>query len=150
MTYDSRPDTYAHIKNVQKFLARYIEEIVWRINRHDESKLEEPEKSMYDEFTPKLRGMTYGSDEYKECLKAMGPALQHHYQYNEHHPEHYESGINGMNLLDILEMLADWKAAGMRHADGSMAQSLEVNRKRFNIDDQLFEVIKNTIEILRW
>jgi hypothetical protein len=114
------------------------------------SKLEEPEKSMYDEFTPKLRAMTYGSDEYKQMLAAMGPALQHHYVNNTHHPEHYSNGVNGMSLLDLIEMLADWKAAGMRHADGSMAQSLEVNRKRFGMSDQLYEIFVNTVKELGW
>jgi len=35
--------------------------------------------------------MTYGSDEYKECLKQMGVALRHHYLHNRHHPEFWES-----------------------------------------------------------
>src|SRR3990172_12749776 len=113
MTYDSRSDTYEHIHNVQTFIEMYIEHLLWRMTKHDNSKLQEPEKSMYDEFTPKLRGMTYGSDEYKECLKQMGGALKHHYENNSHHPEHFPNGINGMTLLDLIEMLADWKAAGM-------------------------------------
>ena len=150
MSYDSTQDTQEHIKHVQGFLSDVIGNLSARQLIHDGSKLVEPEKSMYDEFTPKLRGMTYGSDEYKECLKQMGVALKHHYEVNSHHPEHYENGINGMNLLDVIEMLADWKAAGMRHADGSMAQSLEVNRKRFGISDQLFEIIQNTVQNLGW
>lgn len=150
MAYDSTTDTALHILNV----SRQIEEIEANIDKrkrsHDKSKLREPEKPMYDEFTPKLRDLTYGSDEYKECLKAMGPALQHHYQENDHHPEHFENGINGMSLLSIIEMLADWKAASARHADGSIMQSLDVNRKRFNISDQLFEIIQNTVKELNW
>ena len=89
MKYDSRPDTYEHIKTVQHYLHRFIEEFLWRMKRHDESKLQEPEVGMYDEFTPKLRALTYGSQAYKDRLKEMGPALEHHYAHNEHHPEHY-------------------------------------------------------------
>lgn len=150
MNYDSKHDTIDHIGKVMDLLEKIVINLESRSARHDASKLEGPEKSMYDEFTPKLRAMTYGSDEYKECLKAMGPALKHHYEANSHHPEHYENGINGMSLLDLIEMLADWKAAGMRHADGSIAQSLEVNRKRFGMSDQLFEIFQNTVRELGW
>jgi hypothetical protein len=150
MSYDSTDDTKDHIEKVRGFLSDVQGNIAARQLIHDGSKLEEPEKSMYDEFTPKLRGSTYGSDEYKGFLKDMGAALQHHYQVNSHHPEHYPNSINGMSLLDVVEMLADWKAAGMRHANGNITQSLEINRKRFNISDQLFEIIQNTVKELGW
>jgi hypothetical protein len=105
---------------------------------------------MYDEFTPKLRDSTYGSDEYKGFLKDMGAALQHHYANNSHHPEHYPNGINGMSLLDVIEMLADWKAATSRHADGDIQKSLEINKARFGISDQLAEMLANTVKELGW
>lgn len=150
MSYDSTKDTELHIQNVRTllvFIQRNIEE---RWLHHDDSKLQEPEKSMYDEFTPKLRAMTYGNGEYKQTLRDMGPALKHHYENNSHHPEHYSNGINGMSLLDLIEMLADWKAAGMRHADGNMQQSLEVNKQRFAISNQLAEIFQNTVKELDW
>jgi len=150
MTYDSTQDTKEHIKNVRELLETIQGHLTARQWNHDGSKLEEPEKSMYDEFTPKLKDSTYGSDEYKSFLKDMGVALQHHYQVNSHHPEHFENGINGMSLLDLIEMLADWKAAGMRHANGNITQSLEINRKRFGMSDQLFEIFQNTIKELGW
>jgi hypothetical protein len=150
MTYDSTKDTEEHIKTVRGFLGDVVGDLSARSLIHDGSKLEEPEKSMYDEFTPKLRSSTYGSEEYKDFLKDMGAALQHHYAVNSHHPEHYPNGVNGMSLLDVIEMLADWKAAGMRHANGNITQSLEINRKRFNISDQLFEILQNTVKELGW
>jgi hypothetical protein len=150
MQYDSKKDTQEHIENVRKLLYKVVSELCVRYTHHDDSKLEEPEISMYDKFTPKLRTMTYGSDEYKECLKQMGPALKHHYENNSHHPEHYPNGVNGMSLLDLIEMLADWKAAGMRHADGNMQQSLEVNKQRFGMSDQLAEIFQNTVKELDW
>ena len=150
MSYDSTNDTVEHIRQVQYYFGKVLSNLSRRAWDHDESKLKEPEKSMYDEFTPKLRGSTYGSEEYKGFLKDMGPALQHHYEHNSHHPEHYPSGIAGMSLLDLIEMLIDWKAAGMRHADGGMQQSLEINRKRFDMSDQLFEIFQNTVRELEW
>jgi hypothetical protein len=148
--YDSRKDTLDHIEKVKGFLREVDANIGARAHIHDESKLEEPEKSMYDEFTPKLRELTYGSDEYKEVLKQMGIALEHHYKSNSHHPEHYEYGIEGMSLLDLIEMVADWKAATMRHADGDLRKSLHINKERFHISDQLYEIIVNTVKEMDW
>ena len=148
--YESTTETLKHIKQVSTFLWHVICVIGKRITLHDASKLQEPEKSMYDKYTPLLRSMTYGSDEYKATLKEMGVALNHHYQVNTHHPEHYPNGINGMSLLDLIEMLADWKAASLRHADGNILDSLEINKARFGISDQLHEVLKNTIIEMGW
>ena len=150
MTYDSTADTRSHIIAVQDYLMTVIDNLEQRSMVHDDSKRHPPEKPMYDEFTPKLRDLVYGSDEYKECLKRMGPALAHHYANNTHHPEHYPNGINGMSLLDLIEMLADWKAAGMRHSTGSIEKSLEINRTRFGMSDQLFEIFQNTVRELEW
>jgi hypothetical protein len=125
-------------------------EIGLRVTHHDESKLQEPEKSMFDEFTPKLRDSTYGSDEYKGFLAQMGEALQHHYANNRHHPEHFENGVAGMTLVDLVEMLADWKAATERHADGDLGKSLEIQKERFGISDQLSSILHNTAVEAGW
>ena len=148
--YDSATETLKHIKQVGEFLWQVIYVIGKRITHHDASKLQEPEKSMYDRFTPILRSLTYGSDEYKATLKEMGAALRHHYEVNSHHPEHYPNGIDGMSLIDLIEMLADWKAASMRHDDGDILKSLEINRYRFGMSDQLFEIFKNTLIEMGW
>lgn len=93
MSYDSRQDTIDHICEVRARLYEVVEELRRRGRDHDESKLEPPEKEIFDAFTPKLAETTYGSDEYKAALAAMGPALAHHYAHNAHHPEHGETGI---------------------------------------------------------
>lgn len=148
--YDCTDDVIEHQENVRKFLRQIIADLVERQIHHDESKLREPEKSIFDEYTPKLRELTYGSDEYEECRKQMGVALQHHYEHNRHHPEHFEWGVSEMTLIDLIEMLADWKAATLRHADGNIRKSLHINTERFNIEDQLYNVLANTIKDLDW
>lgn len=148
--YDSKKDTEQHIENVRSLLSEIILELTKRAQNHDASKLVNPEKAMFNEYTPLLRELTYGSDEYKSTLIKMGAALEHHYQNNSHHPEHFENGVRDMSLLDVVEMLADWVAATRRHADGSIRDSLVINRKRFGLSDQLYEIICNTAVEMNW
>lgn len=150
MSYDSRQDTYDHIREVQGNLLDVVLNLRLRSTMHDASKLQDPEKMLFDEWTPKLKELTYGSDEYKTALASMGPALAHHYEVNSHHPEHYPNGIAGMSLFDVIEMLCDWCAAAKRHADGDLTKSLEINRKRFGIDNQLSTILENTRKELGW
>lgn len=141
-------ETWKHIHRVKCLLDKCVRDLLERGEKHDQSKLEPPEVSLFTEFTPKLAGCTYGSAEYNAFKEAMGPALAHHYANNSHHPEHYKSGINDMNLLDIVEMLCDWKAASERHNDGNIRKSIEINSNRFGISPQLTKILENTADLL--
>ena len=144
MSYDSKADTLLHIKRVNQLMTEAATELIRRANCHDNSKLESPEKELFDEFTPKLKNTTYGSDESKEHPKGLKVALDHHYANNSHHPEHYENGVNGFDLFDLIEMFFDWKAATERHADGDIMKSIEINKDRFNLSPQIQDILKNT------
>lgn len=148
--YDSTQDTQEHIGKVRRYLQQMRIEIHCRGVEHDRSKFLSPEKEIFDAVTPKLKTLTYGSDEYKAALVEMGEALTHHYANNSHHPEHFENGVNGMSLFDVMEMLCDWKAASERHADGNLGKSLEINRVRFGISDQLCQILINTAIAMGW
>jgi len=194
--YDSKPDTLKHIQTVQAFLLAFRLDLVTRAKNHDASKLESPEKEAYDILTPRLAGLTYGSDEYRASLREMKPAIQHHYAANSHHPEHYKfwvcpvcqtffrddevsvathlveeirlcplcckhgtimecslepaPGIYGFDLLDLVEMLCDWKAASLRHADGDILKSIEHNVERFNLEPQVASILRNTVTRMGW
>jgi len=143
--YDSTIDTKKHIKRVRELLIEAMTELNYRGNKHDNTKLRSPEKTGFDEYTPKLKKTTYGSDEYKECLKGLGKILTHHYKHNSHHPEHYKNGIDDMDIFDIVEMLFDWKAASERHKDGDIYKSIKQNKERFNMSPQLVKIFENTI-----
>ncbi len=149
-TYDSRPETYAHSQRVGELMIQLVKDALDRSTKHDLSKTEPPELEVIDEYTPKLKDTTYGSDEYKQHLVGMDEALQHHYLVSRHHPEHHVGGIDGMNLVDLIEMIADWKAATERHADGDLATSLKINRSRFKISDQLQSILENTARDYGW
>ena len=140
-------ETWKHINNVELFLSIFCGNLIERGKEHDRSKLERPEVEVFTIYTPKLKGTTYGSDEYKQYLKEMKVALDHHYKNNRHHPEHFENGINDMNLLDLIEMFCDWKAATLRHADGDMKESIKINAERFKLSGQLEQILMNTVNL---
>jgi len=137
-----------HIKHVKKYLRIITKKLKDRGLKHDQSKMEDPEVAIFAEYTPKLKKSTYGSDEYNNFLNEMKVALDHHYAQNRHHPEHFKSGIDDMNLVDLIEMLCDWKAATLKHNDGNILKSLDINSKRFNMSPQTYNILKNTVEQL--
>ena len=146
--YDSKQDTLQHINRVKDLLEGVAVELVQRGHNHDASKLENPEKELFDTYTPLLKQLEYGSDEYKESLEKLKPALEHHYANNSHHPEYYENGVDDMDLFDVVEMLCDWKAATERTKNGDIYKSIEINQKRFNLSPQLTKILLNTIDKL--
>ena len=78
----------------------------------------------------------------------MKVAIDHHYANCRHHPEHFAKGINEMTLVDLIEMLADWKAASERQNNGNILKSIEMNAQRFGYDDQLKQILLNTVRML--
>lgn len=137
-----------HIETVRNAIGMVIKELVTRQERHDQSKLQSPEMELFDEHTPKLRGVTYGSPEYKATMKELSVAIKHHNANNSHHPEHYANGIKDMSLIDLIEMLCDWKASSMRHNDGNILKSIDMNQDRFGYSDELKQILKNTAKWL--
>lgn len=146
---DSRPETYRHIQEVQRLLNRAIVELLARSEGHDQSKLVSPEVEVLDRFTPQLATVEYGSPEYHATLRAMLPGLEHHYAVNRHHPEfHSRVGIHGMDLIDLVEMLCDWIAAGKRSPNGDPRRSILINQARFGYGDELRHILENTLPLL--
>ena len=147
---DSTQDTLAHRQLVVDFATDFCTDIMDRAERHDESKLHEPEKERFD-FVGTHQHLSKhqcGSDEYKKSLEYLGPALDHHYEVNDHHPQHFEDGIDGMNLMQFVEMWLDWLAACKRNKNGNIRQSLEVNKDRFGLSEQLYHILLNTADVV--
>lgn len=146
IVYDSREDTLQHSMLVRKYISAIIEELNKRKDVHDISKLLLPEKEAFDTVVPKLKNLIYGSEEYHAATKELGEALKHHYACNSHHPEHWIDGVLAMDLVDIIEMLCDWMAAGERHEPKTgIHKSMDINKKaRFKLGEQLAQVLLNT------
>lgn len=149
MSEDSRPDTWRHIWQVQGLLYGAAMELLRRAHEHDQSKLVEPELTGFDYWRRKLDEVEHDSPEYKAHLKEMDELLAHHYEHNRHHPEHFDNGIHGMNLIDLLEMLCDWLAAARRQEDvplNSVADYIRGGaRERFGYGDEIEGLLLATL-----
>ncbi len=142
-------DTQNHIHRVRELLSKCIINLIDRSNEHDLSKLRSPEVEGFTQHTASLAASTYGSQEYKDKISGdLKVAIQHHYANNSHHPEHWKDGINDMDLLDMTEMLCDWKAASERHNNGNILKSIEINADRFGMSPQLTRIFENTAKAL--
>lgn len=141
-------ETINHINQVRKYIRFFTDRLTSRGEAHDASKLESPEVELFAKHTDKLANLDYGSDEYKAELEILKPALEHHYAVNRHHPSHFAAGINDMNLIDLVEMVADWKASSERQNNGNLLKSIELNAQRFDIDKQLMQILINTAKLM--
>jgi hypothetical protein len=119
-----------------------IHHLMRRIPEHDASKFVDPEKSIYDAYPGRA---PYGTKEYGARLLKMRAALEHHYEHNRHHPEHFAEGIDGMSLIDVFEMLLDWYAVALRFG-GNIRESIEINTERFSLGPQLKAILLNTVQ----
>lgn len=140
-------ETMRHIERVRNLLNVFVVELLRRGELHDQSKLGSPEVEALTANTARLAGLTYGSAEYKANFDSpdMRAYVEHHYANNRHHPQFHKRGVNDMTLVDVLEMLVDWKAASERHTDGNIRKSIEVNTERFGLSPQLATILENTV-----
>ena len=147
---DVMRETLEHVRRVGELMLDAIENLQRRAVRHDDSKFSAEEFESFAQETPTLKGLAYGSDEYREALRRIKPAIKRHYSQNRHHPEHHEGGIKDMNLLDLIEMLADWRAATERHDDGDLRKSIDHNAERFGYGDDVKRHLLLTAAALGW
>lgn len=142
--YDSTEDTMKHKNNIVKVATPILQEFEDRITHHDDSKLQTPEKPCYDKYIPMLKTAKYGTKEYYEIRAHMATeGLDHHYKVNRHHPEHFRNGCKDMNLVDLIEMLCDWKAASLL-SDTSFEKGFESNCQRFHISGDVKDLLWRT------
>lgn len=143
--YDSTKDTMEHKNRINLVMNELIKELIYRRNHHDDSKLESPEKEAYDMYIPLLQKVEYGSREYDIIKQRMAKTcLNHHYEMNRHHPEHFpNSDISNMTLVDLLEMFCDHLAASMK-SDTEYEKGEEINKDKYHYSDDIYKILINT------
>jgi len=143
----SKATILQHNHDVGVLMLRFVQQLIDRAQVHDATKLEEPEFSQHKEYTDQAQGVKFGSEEYNKLRQKFQLIHEYHFDRHRHHPEHFPNGINDMNLVDLIEMMCDWKAASVWYK-GDMQSSLKVQRKRLKISPQLMQIIKNTAKDL--
>ncbi len=138
----------AHIRGVQAWMRHAI--MLWtnRMVTHDQSKYSSPELPLIHQKA-RLDSIPLNTPEYYDALAQIKTAVQAHYECNTHHPEHYANGVLDMGLLDLMEMICDWRvAAEMNGTD--LAVSFDKCVERFDIPQELRTVLLNTYKELGW
>ena len=137
--------TLRHIKRVNELVTNFAIDMIRRGQVHDDSKFNPVEleplealQALSDTEGP----APFGSEEYERRKTLLGPMLEHHYAFNSHHPEHFENGIDGMDLGDLVEMFFDWKAASERGEETAM--NLSFSASRYKLSPQLLSIFQNT------
>lgn len=147
----ARDVTRAHIDRVRELLIAFAHKIIDRGIAHDASKFDPEEdgplQAMQD-LIDREGPAPFGTDEYRRRTALLGPMLAHHYAENSHHPEHYPEGVAGMDLLDLVEMFHDWKAASERGGDSAIGLSYCV--EKYGIPPMLASILRNTADRLEW
>jgi len=149
-TFEVLTDTIIHVSEVQENLQWMIHDLTMRSIVHDRSKFQDPEFSVFCSTRPEFKKANYGTPEYAAVCQKAKEGVEHHYRHNRHHTAYHENGVKDMNLLDVLEMLADWKAASRRSPDLTFADSLNTAFKKYEIGPELQNLILNTINWLHW
>lgn len=141
-------ETLLHIKAVNANTTLFAMKMLERGLVHDDSKMESPEREIFAENLEQLGKVMYGTKEYDECTDRCRPAIEHHYSKNRHHAQFWPNGINDMTLIDLCEMLADWKAATARNKNGNIRKSIEINAEKYGMSPQLRKIFENTVREL--
>jgi hypothetical protein len=131
--------TLEHKFECYKNMMRVITELFDRALIHDNSKITDPEFTAYVEFMQNIKNYKFGTPEYIDFVE-NNDYCKLHFGKNKHHPQYYENGIDGMTLIDIIEMYCDWLACTR-----NMKETIESSAKRFNISDQLKQIFLNTM-----
>lgn len=134
----------SHISRVRKHLSVFISLLRQRAISHDSSKLKSPEFEMWCEMDKEPR-YAYGTEKYKAKIKKWQYLFKLHYKQNRHHPEHFEFGINGMTLVDLIEMLCDWLGYKDTLSVTEAVSLIEKQMKRFNFTEELQDIMINTL-----
>lgn len=147
MSYET--DVMQHKTRVSIAMTKLARDLVHRGKVHDNTKLQSPEREIYEANIDALSKATFGTDEYDEALNLIEPALVHHYKHNDHHPEHFGyDGFFGMNLIQIIEMLCDINAVAASKNEDPI-ESLPTFMRKKEIPENYYQILKNTLLLIR-
>jgi hypothetical protein len=145
MAFDSRIDTSDHIRKVAVLLHVVAKELMDRADGHDASKLIEPEVSGFNQSQKDWRVSPMALMSIGQGLRLISRSLSITTKGIVTILSSMLMGWHDMTLVDLIEMIVDWEASARRNPRGRAIDVIDMQQKRFNLDDQLTAVIKNTL-----
>ena len=149
---DQKIDTYDeylsnHKKIVEDKILHLADILKDRGLHHDDDKFTGELYSTYAEAYPLLKNHKYGTPEQQKAYdELLGDVKKIHSSHNPHHPGYYENGVNGMTLIDVMEMLCDWYSASQVNGNG-FEDAFNFNCNRDGIEKQLADILANTYRL---
>lgn len=135
--------TLGHKWKVFANISVFCAKMMYRAVKHDASKFSREESHIFAANITELQKHPYGTPEYMAAKEKLGTALAHHYKHNDHHPEYFAKdptkAMSLMNLMQTVEMYADWKASS-----SDIMASILYNETRFGLDRQITNILLNT------
>ena len=140
-----------HIFYVQNAIKQFTNELDRRALLHDESKFREDELKGYLRFEDMPEGLEYGSTKYKAAMSKImenNDCFDLHSKRNSHHPEFHNKPAD-MTLLDIIEMVCDWRGAHIAYGNkGDWMSSTKHNISRYEFTDAQKWAINQVAKLL--
>jgi len=100
------------------------------VANHDNSRLNEPELSLFAEDDSDLE-----------------VAWEHHYKANKHHLSPYNGGIKGMDLVTLTEMFCDWVVSS-KESQKTLINTIQNHQVLYKLSDDLVAVLLNTVNLV--
>lgn len=132
-----------HVSMVRALLRKVAHRLLERADLHDLSKLAEDELG----GMARISQNKFGSLEYVGALSS--PVVKLHWSRNSHHPEHFEQGFKDMSVVDVIEMVCDWKAANMLREHLEWEESIDIMAERLHLSIQEYYFVKAIAQLVK-
>ena len=147
-------DTVIYVKRhkarVRYWMTQFAEALLERADHHDDSKLKEPEISMWREMDKEPR-YPYSEDpesDYQKKLRKYKPVFEQHWRNNRHHWEFFQMGLDpfGPEILDLIELICD-QLLGYKFNVSYLEAMKDCQRlkTKFGLSEELTTLIENTV-----
>lgn len=126
------------------YIIKFCRVLIIRGLKHDNSKFSKEEFEYVYLLSKNDKTIKFGTQEYYDLVDSIGPAKRAHFIRNRHHVEFHNS-IKDMNLIDLIECLADWLAATKRKS-GDIYNSIDINKEKYKIGEKTKNRLISTIK----
>lgn len=125
-----------------------INEMNWRVRRHDDSKMSEEEFLPYRQHFYPIDGETVNEDAYEQAWRCHYSRNDHHWQYWVAEDGTFVSyGSVDEKLCAYLEMICDWQAMGYVMGD-SAPQYYRTHKNEIRIDPNWIAFVEEILDSL--